>query len=107
MRCRFLWLAITQPTWSPARHRHLPPAFRRAARTLLLVLHRSAAGEQQPCSSTPPASSAQPLGGRHLPVHIVEEILQLAAYPLSDWARAPWVAAADWLLALATEPPQA
>ncbi|EFN55756.1 hypothetical protein CHLNCDRAFT_134110 [Chlorella variabilis] len=88
---RYLWLAATRPAWSRSQHRSFPPAFHTAARTLLLAAHRAhapggsgTAGSRTPCSpaSAPPVPPA--LGC--LPEHVLDEILHLAAYPLSAWA---------------------
>ena len=64
-RCRWLWRAALHEPWTPATHSQFPPAFRAAARTLLLVTHRGAAaaaakqtGEAGPSTSAPPALPA-------------------------------------------------
>ncbi|KAL4436736.1 hypothetical protein ABPG75_003875 [Micractinium tetrahymenae] len=93
---RFLWLAITRPDWSHATHGRFPPAFQRAARTLLLA----AAGGAATGSALGTASNTAGAGGlARLPGHVLERILRLAAYPLSAWAQAPWDAVAAWLAA--------
>ena len=40
--CRWLWLAAQRLPWSPEAHATFPPAFKEAARTLLLAAHRGA-----------------------------------------------------------------
>lgn len=118
---RFLWLSATQSPWQRTDHAAFPPTFRMAARELLLAAHRLGTSGCGCCATAPaPApgqrpgsacrdssssasarssrnSAAQTLG--HLPVHVLDEILQMAAYPLSTWAAAPWEAAAAWLRA--------
>ncbi|KAL4436554.1 hypothetical protein ABPG75_003693 [Micractinium tetrahymenae] len=71
---RWLWMAIQHPDWSPAQHSRYPPAFKAAARTLLLAAQRGSG--QRPAAS---------LGS--LPVEVLLAILGVAAYPLSAWAR--------------------
>ncbi|PRW34070.1 ankyrin repeat [Chlorella sorokiniana] len=117
---RYLWLAATNQTWHRANHASFPPAFRAATRELLLAAHRlatsgcgccaaaasaAAPGQRRPgsaCRDGATAISARSGGNvaphlGHLPVHVLDEILQLAAHPLSTWAAAPWEAAACWL----------
>ena len=97
LRCRYLWLAVQHPPWSPAEHRRFMPAFKQAARTLLLAAHRtgsvggsgsgsnsrsdgglSGEGKAKPRSSQPLLAA--------LPPDVLLRILGMAAYPLSAWA---------------------
>ena len=75
---KWLWLAAQRVPWSPASHASFPPAFREAARALLLAAHRSASG----AAPQPPGSAAS-LGT--LPQPLLLGILGQAAYPLSAW----------------------
>ncbi|PRW44441.1 leucyl phenylalanyl-tRNA-- transferase [Chlorella sorokiniana] len=79
---KYLWLAIQRPDWSPAQHHRFPPAFRAAARGLLLSSHRwgsaSAAAGAEEAAGLP--SSAH-LGA--LPRDVLLKVLCMAAYPLS------------------------
>ena len=38
--CRALWMMVTGRPWSQAEHKHCPPAFKAAVRTLLLAERR-------------------------------------------------------------------
>lgn len=94
---RWLWLAAQREPWSPAIHVCFPPAFRAAARTVLLAAHRasSTAGAQsqrpglrprhpaQPAAQEPPSASAAGLA--LLPPELLHHVLRLAAYPVSAW----------------------
>lgn len=64
--CRWLALALEHPPWSPQQHARFPPSFRRAVATVLLAAHRG-------CFSS-------------LPGELLQQILGLAAWPLSAWA---------------------
>ena len=63
---RWLRRAARREPWSPATHADFPPAYRRAARALLLAARRH-----------------KGLGS--LPQGALQHVLGLAAYPLSAW----------------------
>jgi hypothetical protein len=89
---REVHLAITHPTWSRHQHHRFPPAFRAAARTLLLATQRASnASAASDNSSTVRGECGgsvvcEELG--RLPEGVLGHVLQLAAYPLSVWAGA-------------------
>ena len=93
---RWLWLAARSKPWSPERHAAFPPAFKQAARTLLLAAHRgaSAAGAVQQKGKRSGSSARGAGGGRtatgivqlaRLPCELLHAILAQAAYPVSAW----------------------
>lgn len=75
---RWLWKAAQREPWSPATHASFPPAFRAAARALLLVAQRGG-------SSAPTPASAAAAGLASLPTGGLQHVLRLAAYPLAAW----------------------
>ncbi len=84
--CRWLWLAAREPVWSRATHRRYLPSFKAAAHTLLLAAKRGSrmaldAGDQ----SAGEAAALRRLGT--LPRAALQQVLGLAAYPLSAWAQ--------------------
>lgn len=70
---KWLWHAAQRVPWSPASHASFPPAFRTAARALLLAAHRAHG-----------RGGAPTLGA--LPPALLLEVLACAAYPLSAWS---------------------
>lgn len=70
---KWLWRAAERKPWSPATHAAFPPAFREAARALLLAAHRAHGRD-----------GATTLGV--LPPALQLSILGQAAYPLSAWS---------------------
>ena len=81
---RWLWLAAQRKPWNPEIHAAFPPAFKRAACTLLLVAHRGAAL----AAAADADADAPPSGAAHLarlPAELLLRILARAAYPLSPW----------------------
>lgn len=83
--CRWLYLALQHPAWTPQQHRRFMPAFRKAAATLLLAARRGA--RQASGSSDGDGDGQSPaamLGA--LPHELLLHIIGLAAYPLSAWA---------------------
>lgn len=46
-----MWLALTRPPWRPVNHTRFPPAFRLAARQLLLAAHRLSASSCTCCTA--------------------------------------------------------
>lgn len=102
---RLLCLARTGGAWSPAAHRHWPPAFKRTARALLLcaaagrracVRSRKAAVSQRAARAAArsrqqgshPEDAARPLSGRQLhslPPNVLLHVIKVAAEPFSYW----------------------
>ena len=83
--CRPVLLLLKRDAWSIDSHRNFPPAFRAAARSLLLAWHRH---QHQPqcVPQGQPQSEQQPgycLGALNRP--LLEAVLGLAVYPLSAW----------------------
>lgn len=81
--CRYVYMALVQPPWTPQLHPAFPEPFRRAARALLLAAHRHSA----------PAAAAAGRGDAPLGCHLavlpndaLQHVIRLAAYPLSAWA---------------------
>ncbi|PRW57466.1 von Hippel-Lindau disease tumor suppressor,beta alpha domain [Chlorella sorokiniana] len=72
---RWLWMSYMRLAWEPATHRKFQPAFRAAARTLLLAAHR--------ISHQPERSTAAGLGA--LPQDVLLNIIGIAAYPTLAW----------------------
>lgn len=101
--CRWLWRAALHEPWSTATHSSFPPAFKAAARSLLLAANRSrtaAARAAAACRSrrsqrlrdrTAAAAGSHegvsPLGT--LPPGVLLHVLGLSAYPLSAWKPEP------------------
>lgn len=86
-RCRWLWFAVQRSAWTLEQHASFPPAFRAAARTFMLAAHRHSSGGGLPAAqqaATAAAARHHPLGT--LPQAVLENIVGLAAYPLSAWA---------------------
>ena len=87
-------LRLRQTVWSTATHQGFPPAFKAAARTLLLASHRGAAVTCAPRAlqgRKPSASSAKRarlllLLGR-LPQPALHAVVAAALRPLSAWER--------------------
>jgi hypothetical protein len=55
--------------WSPATHRHFPPAFKHTVRALLLANHRLGASRASAGSSPEPGPAASPAAGSDDPPH--------------------------------------
>ena len=68
VRCRFLPVLASGAGWSPRAHATLLPAFRQAARALLLVSERYRSNE-----------------GVELPAEVLLHVLRLAAVPVHAW----------------------
>lgn len=66
---RWLWLAAQHPHWRAEEHTCYPPAFRQAARALLLVAHRGAS------LAGPSAGSSGAAQLRRLPRELLPAIL--------------------------------
>ena len=83
-----MWLAAQQPDWSPQEHARFPPAFKAAARTLLLAARHGARLGGGPDEQSPGEEGAEgalrQLGA--LPAKALLRVLGVAAYPLSAWA---------------------
>lgn len=75
----FLPLLAAGEKWSPERHAAFPPAFRRAARALLLASE---------CGGLGDGSAGQDV---RLPPEVLHRILRLATRPLSAWVPKPKV----------------
>lgn len=73
--CSWLWHAYQRPAWTPDSHQQFQPAFRAAARTLLLAAHRS--GKQAGRSAT--------TGLGAMPQDVLLHIISTAAYPTCAW----------------------
>lgn len=99
--CRWLWLAARRKRWHPERHASFPPAFRDAARTLLLAAHR---GARRPVPPTGGTAAGLALLGR-LPAELLHRIIERAAYPLSRWR--PAMEGGRWLKAVQAFDPNA
>lgn len=78
--CRTLWLAISGDGWLPESHCHYSPAFRAAAKALLLAQHRLS---RAPEAEGEGSAAASGLG--LLPAEMLWHILALAACPVSAW----------------------
>ena len=86
-------MAALQKPWTPASHGRFPPAFRAAAKALLLVAHRGAAvaaaeqeaGVQQAAAAELPDQPMDAALLAQLPEDALLHIIRQAAYPLSAW----------------------
>ena len=88
-------MAALREPWTPATHRRFPPVFRAATKTLLLVARRGAAvaaaeleaGDQQAAAAAAelPAQPSNAALLAQLPTDVLQQIIRLAAYPLSAW----------------------
>lgn len=76
-------MALAPAPWSPPQHRRYPPAFRGAARALLLAAHRAHASGAH--TKVHLEGAPTPTLGS-LPLPLLEGVVRLAAYPLSAWA---------------------
>ena len=85
--CRALWLMVTGQPWSDEEHRHFPPAFKAAVRTLLLAHRRgspvSRGVTRGAAKRVAVESRANPLV--LLPPDVLLNIIGQAAFPLSAW----------------------
>ena len=88
--CRPLWELICAGPgpWSPLRHSSMPPAFKAAARALLLAAHRggSSRGTEGGAITHNTAAhqhAAAALGA--LPPALLQHVLRLAAAPVTAW----------------------
>jgi len=94
-------------SWTPADHKHFPPAFESAARTLLLAHHRlrhggitagataSSAGASVGTTAEQQAQQAQQ-GFAQVPAEVVLGVIKQAAFPLGPWLAADH-SKSDWL----------
>jgi hypothetical protein len=89
-------MAANPVPWSPQQHARFPPAFRHAARALLLAAQRggsspagqlggAAARRQRRIPSYRLPSAAGTVGLAALPQELLLRIVGLAAYPRSSW----------------------
>ncbi|PRW45110.1 glycine oxidase isoform X1 isoform A [Chlorella sorokiniana] len=96
---RLLWMLVEGEPWSPADHRYWPPAFKAAARTLLLA-HRRGAPVKRRSRASSSSSAAAPTPLSHLPHGFVLAVLAAAAFPLEAWfdeaSITDWLAAEFW-----------
>lgn len=100
---RILWMMIQGLPWTPADQQHFPPAFRAAARTLLLAHRRGSptprgGGGGQCAAPARLAPELQPNWLSLVPLEFVMAVIERMAWPLDPWF-APDPAASTWVAA--------
>ncbi len=72
-------LMLERPPWSGSVHHKFPPGFRDAVQALLLC-HARKPGEGKPENDAP-----EEMGIASLPMHLLEHVIAITAYPMSVW----------------------